>query len=130
MLRPSTDSPRLRALRILADSPEGHTITIMMVHGFSAELLSDLIKTELVTARQESITRGEHISDVVRLRITEMGQETLGGGRARKPDDPLQRALRSAKVALLNRSDQCFEQLAVAALADIDAVLHVPSKRR
>jgi len=133
--RYATDDHR-RALRLLAEASDGHTDAVMMAHGFSATLLCDLVEAELVTARRERVRRGGRIIEVVRLRITQTGrksglslmtnktaqQQPSKPEAANERNDRLLRALGSAKVALLNRSNEShFEQLAVAALADIDA---------
>jgi hypothetical protein len=44
-------SDRRRALRLLADAPEGVTEALMLAHGFRVELLVDLCIAGLATAR-------------------------------------------------------------------------------
>jgi hypothetical protein len=65
-----------RALRLLADAPDGHTEVIMvMAHGFSPALIAGLIKAELVSAHRERA--GRQKIEVVRLRITDKGRLAL-----------------------------------------------------
>ena len=136
MQRPKRNVPdeHRRALRLLADAPDGHIEAIMRAHGFDTALLADLVKAELVTARRERVRRGRRIVEVVRLRITEIGQgafqqQTPGGlvteePRERAANDRLRRAVGSARIALLNRSDvSVFEALAVAAILVIAPVV-------
>jgi hypothetical protein len=59
-----------RALRQLADAPEGMTEALMMVHGFNSGLLVDLCIAGLAIAKVERMTAGGHTVEVVRLKIT------------------------------------------------------------
>jgi len=68
-----------RALYLLVDAPNGHTEAVMKVHGFSANLIAQLIKAGLVTARREYVDRGKRI-EVVRLRITDAGRARWRAG--------------------------------------------------
>ena len=51
-------SDRRRALRLLADAPEGVTEALMLAHGFRVELLVDLCLAGLATAKPEHIRAG------------------------------------------------------------------------
>jgi hypothetical protein len=42
--KPIPSADRRRALRVLADSPDGCTESLMMAHGFTMELLADLVR--------------------------------------------------------------------------------------
>ena len=116
-----------RALCLLADSPGGRTEAILRAHGFSTDLIADLVKAEFVSARRERVGRGGQKVEIVRLRITELGQQHFDRAMTKPREtrtDRLRRALASARVALQNRSDpRRFEHLAIAALQDIEEAL-------
>ena len=44
---------RRRALTVLASSPDGCTEAIMLAHGFTAELLIELVQEDLATVTSE-----------------------------------------------------------------------------
>jgi hypothetical protein len=64
-------SDRRRALRLLADAPEGVTEALMLAHGFRVELLTDLCIAGLAIAKPEHIRAGGRTMEVVRMKITE-----------------------------------------------------------
>jgi hypothetical protein len=66
-----------RALRLLADAPEGTTEALMMAHGFNTELLVDLCIAGLAIAKVERMIAGGRTVEVVRLKITEAGRQAL-----------------------------------------------------
>ena len=68
---------RRRALAVLADSPDGCTEAIMLAHGFTAELLIELVRADLATASTERVGRGRKPVEVVRMKITEAGRRAL-----------------------------------------------------
>ena len=68
---------RNRALRLLAQNPDGCTGAIMLAHGFSLELLNELIATGLATSRTEREERGGKEIEIVRLKITDAGRRAL-----------------------------------------------------
>jgi len=70
-------SDRRRALRLLADAPEGVTEALMLAHGFRVELLVDLCIAGLATATPERA--GGRRVEVVRLKITDAGRQALTG---------------------------------------------------
>ena len=49
---------RRRALELLAASRDGCTEAIMLAHGFSVDMLADLIRTGLATASTERVIAG------------------------------------------------------------------------
>jgi len=51
---------RNRALRLLAEHPNGCTGAVLLAHGFSLELLNELIGAGLATASTESMMRGSN----------------------------------------------------------------------
>jgi hypothetical protein len=71
------DPNRRRALELLAASPDGCTEAIMLAHGFSIDLLLDLIFAGLATATAERVVAGRRSMEVARVRITEAGRQTL-----------------------------------------------------
>ena len=72
-------SDRRRALRLLADAPEGVIEALMLAHGFRVELLVDLCIAGLATAKPEHMRAGGRTMEVVRMRITETGRQALTG---------------------------------------------------
>src|SRR5262249_11381024 len=72
-------SDRRRALRLLADAPEGVTEALMLAHGFRVELLIDLCFAGLATAKPEHMRGGGRTMEVVRMKITEAGRQALTG---------------------------------------------------
>jgi hypothetical protein len=72
-------SDRRRALRLLADAPEGVTEALMLAHGFRVELLVDLCIAGLATAKPEHMRAGRRTVEVVRLKITDAGRQALTG---------------------------------------------------
>jgi hypothetical protein len=74
-------SDRRRALRLLADAPEGVTEALMLAHGFRVELLVDLCFVGLAIAKPEHMRAGGRTMKVVRMKITEAGRQALTGKR-------------------------------------------------
>ena len=74
-------SDRRRALRVLADAPQGVTEALMLAHGFRVELLVDLCLAGLATATPEQMSAGRRTMEVVRMKITEAGRQALTGKR-------------------------------------------------
>ena len=72
-------SDRRRALRLLADAPEGVTEALMLAHGFRVELLVDLCIAGLAIATPERMVAGARRVEVVRMKITEAGRQALTG---------------------------------------------------
>jgi hypothetical protein len=69
---------RRRALALLAASPDGCTEAIMLAHGFSVEMLVDLVRAGLATAQAERVVAGRSaMMEVTRVRITEAGRRAL-----------------------------------------------------
>ena len=74
-------SDRRRALRLLADAPEGVTEALMLAHGFRVELLVDLCFAGLAIAKPEHMRASGRTMEVVRMKITEAGWQALTGKR-------------------------------------------------
>ena len=70
---------RRRALEMLAGSSDGVPEALMLAHGFSIELLVELVHSELATAGAERTVAGRHPIEVTRVRITDAGRRALAG---------------------------------------------------
>jgi uncharacterized protein (DUF1501 family) len=68
---------RRRALELLAGSHDGCTEAHMLAHGFSTDLLLELINAKLATAQSERTVAGGRWVEVIRFRITEAGRRAL-----------------------------------------------------
>jgi hypothetical protein len=71
------DAHRLRALALLAGSARGVTKSIMLMNGFTAELLAGLVRDGLATAELEHVRADERSIEVTRLRITDAGRRAI-----------------------------------------------------
>jgi hypothetical protein len=69
---------QLRALRLLADAPNGATEAIMLAHGFTISLLDGLVLHGLATVEKRAMRAGRRPIKVTWLMITEAGREALG----------------------------------------------------
>jgi hypothetical protein len=70
----------LRALSILAGSPNGCTEGTMIAHGFTIEGMVELIKAGLATATVERMIAGRKPVEISRVRITDAGRRLYQGG--------------------------------------------------
>ena len=68
-----------RALELLAASADGCTEAVMLAHGFSIDIVVELINAGLATAKPERILVGGYQEERTRVRITEEGRRALGG---------------------------------------------------
>ena len=68
---------RRRALELLTASADGCSEAIMLAHGFSVDVLMDLIRTGMATTRIERVVAGGRAMEVARVRITEVGRRAL-----------------------------------------------------
>jgi hypothetical protein len=66
-----------RVLSLLADNPDGCTVPVMLAHGFSIELLNQLIRAGLVTARTKRLISDERSIEIVHMKITDAGRRVL-----------------------------------------------------
>jgi hypothetical protein len=67
-----------RALALLAGcGAAGCTEAVMLLHGFTAEQLAELVRVAATTI--ERVVGGAQTVEVTRLKITEAGQRALGG---------------------------------------------------
>ena len=68
---------RKRALKLLAEHPNGSNGAVLLAHGFSLKLLNELIGGGLGTRRTESMMRGSKPVEILRVKITEAGRRAL-----------------------------------------------------
>jgi hypothetical protein len=72
---------RRHALELLASGPDGCTEAIMLAHGFTVEMMVDLVRARLATVKADRVVAGGRSIEVARVRIT--GGRTAGA-RARQ----------------------------------------------
>jgi hypothetical protein len=65
---------RRRALELLASTHDGCIEAIMLAHGFSIEMLVELINAGLASAATERVVAGGQAIEVARVRITDAGR--------------------------------------------------------
>jgi hypothetical protein len=75
--RPKPD--RRRALELLASCRDGCSEAIMLAHGFSIDMMVELVNAGLATATAERVVAGSRTIEVARVRITEAGRRMLFG---------------------------------------------------
>jgi hypothetical protein len=68
---------RRRALELLSGSPDGMTEAILLAHGFTIDMLADLIRAGLATAKTERVLAGIRPIEITRLQITSAGRRAL-----------------------------------------------------
>jgi hypothetical protein len=69
-----------RALTLLAGcGGEGCTEAVMLAHGFTADQLTKLVRLGIAAKTTERVVSGLQTFEVVRLKISEAGQQVLGG---------------------------------------------------
>jgi hypothetical protein len=73
--RPKPD--RRRGLELRASCRDGCMESIMLAHGFSIDMMVELVRAGLATARAERMVAGGRAMEVVRVRITEEGRQAL-----------------------------------------------------
>jgi hypothetical protein len=78
---PKLDADRRRALKLLAESADGWTETLMLAYGFSAELIAALVETGLAAKCAERALAGLRPIEVNRIRITDAGRAALAERR-------------------------------------------------
>ena len=74
-----------RALKMLADLPEGSTEALLLAHGFTSAMIAGLVHTELATSTTEPILAGGRPVEVTRISITYRGRVALER-RAKPPE--------------------------------------------
>ena len=73
--RPNPD--RRRALELLAGSRYRYAKAILRAHGFSMDMMVELVKAGLATTKRERIVADGRQTAVVRVRITDAGRQAL-----------------------------------------------------
>ncbi len=68
-----------RALELLAASPGGYTKGRLLADGFTADMLSDLVREGLATAQRGTLRVGGRTIGVERYRITDDGRKAIAG---------------------------------------------------
>ena len=58
---------------------EGCTKAVMLLHGFTAEQLAELVRDEFAATTIERVVGGAQTSEVEEYKITEAGQRALDG---------------------------------------------------
>ncbi len=66
-----------RALELLAVDQRGLTETLLRTYGFTRGLLAGLVRTGFATAQHQTVKAGGKTTEVVRIRITDAGQDAL-----------------------------------------------------
>jgi hypothetical protein len=72
-----TSSDQRRALRLLADCPQGCTVANMLAHGFKNEMLDRLVRDGLATIQPGTVRTGTRQITVVWVTITKAGRRVL-----------------------------------------------------
>jgi hypothetical protein len=77
--RRSPSATRRRALELLAGSRDGMTDAMLAAHGFTVDMLAEMIRAGLATAKIEPMVAGSKPMEIVCLRITDAGRQVLTG---------------------------------------------------
>jgi hypothetical protein len=72
------EADRRRALKLLAASPDGCTEAILLAHGFTGDMLAELARAGLTTAKAERVVAAGRAIEVIRVRITDAGRRIAG----------------------------------------------------
>jgi hypothetical protein len=75
--RPKPD--RRHALELLASCRDGCTEAIMLAHGFSIDMMVELVSVGLASAKVERVVAGGKTIEVARVWITDAGRRALVG---------------------------------------------------
>ncbi len=75
----SPPATRRRALELLAASPGGATEAIMRAHGFTIDMLAEIIIAGLATVSTEQVVAGGRSIEVTHVRITDAGRRARVG---------------------------------------------------
>jgi hypothetical protein len=73
----SAHSERRRALELLARSPAGCTETLMLAHGFTAEMLGRLVIDGLASVQRGTMLAGDRQLTVKWIEITDLGHVAI-----------------------------------------------------
>ena len=78
------DSEHRRALEMLAGNPRGITEAVLATLGLAGDLLAGLVRDGMATVASETLWAEGRPSEVVRVKITEAGQQALHGDALRR----------------------------------------------
>ena len=76
-VNPGGDPNQLGALRMLAGSATGCTVTVMMEHGFKLEMLTEVVSNGLARSTRGTLPGGRRRIEVTWLTITDAGRRVL-----------------------------------------------------
>jgi hypothetical protein len=71
---------RRRALELLAPCPDGCTETTMLAHGFSIDMMVELINSGLAVVQTEFFVASDYQGERARVRLTEAGHRAATQG--------------------------------------------------
>jgi hypothetical protein len=71
------DADQVGALRMLAGSTTGFTVTVMMEHGFKLEMLTEVVSNGLARSTRGTLPGGRRRIEVTWLTITDAGRRVL-----------------------------------------------------
>jgi hypothetical protein len=71
----SANSEKRRAIELLARSPTGCTETLMLAHGFTAEMLGRLVIDGLASVQRGTMLAGDRQLTVKWIEITDLGHD-------------------------------------------------------
>jgi len=74
-----------RALELLAPCRNGSTETMMLAHGFSIDMMVELINSGLATVQTERFVAADYQGERARMRITQAGRRALVWGNLKAP---------------------------------------------
>jgi hypothetical protein len=74
---PPPNPDRRRALELLASCRDGCTEAIMLAHGFSIDMMVELVNAGLASATAERVIAGGKTIEVARVRTTEPGRQSF-----------------------------------------------------
>jgi hypothetical protein len=74
---PYLNAEHRRALKLLADAPDGCTISIMLAHGFGNAMLDKLVRDGLTTLQPGTVRSGTRRITVVWMTVTDIGRRAL-----------------------------------------------------
>jgi hypothetical protein len=75
-MMPTADERRL--LELLAASDDGATDALLRAHGFTLEVIINIVSTGLATAKAErTVAAADRAIEVTRVRITEAGRQAI-----------------------------------------------------
>jgi hypothetical protein len=75
----SLNAEQRRALELIAGRPGGYTKGRVLAEGFTADMLSDLVREGLATTQRDTLRVGGRTIGVERYRITDAGRRAIAG---------------------------------------------------